>query len=126
MLIEDIQAVFKEQSAPHIFNALKSPKYQFDKYNTSKLLEILKTEKDTFLIFDQTPFYAEMGGQLGDTGTATIHGSIFPIVDTVKDKAGRYLHRLASGSAPQSPIQNPKSIRACRPQLVSAKRGCSS
>jgi hypothetical protein len=35
------QAVFREQSAPHIFNALKSPKYQSDKYNTSKLLEIL-------------------------------------------------------------------------------------
>ena len=41
MLIKDIQAVFREQAAPHIFNALKSPKYQFDKYNTSKLLEIL-------------------------------------------------------------------------------------
>jgi retinol dehydrogenase-12 len=36
-----MQAVFREQSAPHIFTALKSPKYQFDKYNTSKLLEIL-------------------------------------------------------------------------------------
>jgi len=33
--------VFREQSAPSIFTALKSPKYQFDRYNTSKLLEIL-------------------------------------------------------------------------------------
>ena len=33
--------MFREQSAPSIFTALKSPKYQFDRYNTSKLLEIL-------------------------------------------------------------------------------------
>jgi retinol dehydrogenase 12 len=38
---QDFQAAFREQSAPHIFNALKSPKSQPDKYNTSKLLEIL-------------------------------------------------------------------------------------
>ena len=33
--------MFREQSAPSIFSALKSPKYQPDRYNTSKLLEIL-------------------------------------------------------------------------------------
>ncbi|KUJ06664.1 short-chain dehydrogenase/reductase-like protein [Mollisia scopiformis] len=35
------QASFREQSAPRIFSALRSPKYQSDKYNVSKLLEIL-------------------------------------------------------------------------------------
>lgn len=35
------QAKFKEQSAPSIFDALKSPRYQSDRYNVSKLLEIL-------------------------------------------------------------------------------------
>ncbi len=59
------------------------------------LLEVVKTEKDTFLVFDQTPFYAEMGGQAGDTGTALIDGQLVQIVDTVKDKAGRHLHKLA-------------------------------
>ncbi len=37
----DVKASFKEQSAASIFSALKSPKYQPDRYNTSKLLEIL-------------------------------------------------------------------------------------
>jgi alanyl-tRNA synthetase len=63
---------------------------------TGTLLEVVKTEKDTFLVFDQTPFYGEMGGQAGDTGTATIAGQTFQIVDCVKDKSGRHLHKLGS------------------------------
>jgi retinol dehydrogenase 12 len=35
------QARFKEESAPKIFEALMSDKYQPDRYNVSKLLEIL-------------------------------------------------------------------------------------
>ncbi|KAF8860341.1 short-chain dehydrogenase/reductase-like protein [Acephala macrosclerotiorum] len=35
------QASFREQFAPKIFTALKSSKYQSDRYNVSKLLEIL-------------------------------------------------------------------------------------
>jgi len=66
------------------------------------LLEVVKTEKDTFLVFDQTPFYAEMGGQAGDTGHTLINHQKFDIVDTVKDKAGRHLHKLAAGSAAPS------------------------
>jgi hypothetical protein len=37
----DLESSFKEQSELSIFSALKSPKYQSDRYNTSKLLEIL-------------------------------------------------------------------------------------
>ena len=62
----------------------------------AKLLEVVRSGDDTFLVFDQTPFYAEMGGQTGDTGTATLAGQSLQIADTVKDKAGRYLHKLAS------------------------------
>jgi alanyl-tRNA synthetase len=62
------------------------------------LIEIVKADKDTFLVFDQTPFYAEMGGQTGDTGEALIAGQLVPITDCVKDKAGRHLHKV-DGSA---------------------------
>jgi len=62
------------------------------------LLETLRTDGGTFLVFDQTPFYAEMGGQAGDTGTALIDGQLVHITDTVKDKAGRHLHKIAADS----------------------------
>jgi alanyl-tRNA synthetase len=54
---------------------------------------------DTFLVFDPTPFYAEMGGQVGDRGWALIGGQRFEITDTIKDKAGRHLHRIGPSSA---------------------------
>jgi len=60
----------------------------------AKLIDVVKTEKDTYLVFDQTPFYAEMGGQVGDTGAALIDGVEFKISDCVKDKSGRHLHKL--------------------------------
>lgn len=48
-----------------------------------------------FLIFTQSPFYAEMGGQVGDCGFADLGGQKVDIIDTVKDSAGRYLHKVA-------------------------------
>jgi alanyl-tRNA synthetase len=64
------------------------------------LIDIITAGKDTCLVFDQTPFYAEMGGQVGDSGTALVAGKLFHISDTVKDKSGRHLHKLAAGEQP--------------------------
>ncbi|MFZ9683670.1 MAG: alanine--tRNA ligase-related protein, partial [Cephaloticoccus sp.] len=57
--------------------------------------DVISAGDDTFLAFDQTPFYAEMGGQAGDTGTALISGRLVHFTDTVKDKSGRHLHKVA-------------------------------
>ncbi len=70
-----------------------------DKPVDAILTDVVKNGKDTFLVFDRTPFYAEMGGQAGDTGTATVAGQSIQIVDTIKDKSGRHLHKLAADSA---------------------------
>jgi alanyl-tRNA synthetase len=65
----------------------------------AKVIDVVKSGKDTFLVFDQTPFYAEMGGQAGDHGVAKIGGEAVAIVYTIKDDAGRHLHRLAPACA---------------------------
>jgi alanyl-tRNA synthetase len=65
----------------------------------AKVIDVVKTEKDTYLVFDQTPFYAEMGGQAGDHGAVKILGQTFAILYTIKDKAGRFLHQLAPACA---------------------------
>ena len=63
------------------------------------LQDVVNTDHGVFLVFDKTPFYAEMGGQLGDTGHALVGGSPFSIIDTVKDKSGRHLHKVSPGTA---------------------------
>ncbi|MBL9217757.1 MAG: alanine--tRNA ligase [Opitutaceae bacterium] len=77
--------------------ATKFTGYEIDAAHAThaKLVDVVKTEKDTYLVFDQTPFYGEMGGQVGDTGHALINGAKVDILDTVKDKSGRHLHKVA-------------------------------
>lgn len=52
------------------------------------------------LILDQTPFYAQSGGQVGDTGSISGTQGSFAVADTSKNHASVYLHtgRVVSGS----------------------------
>jgi alanyl-tRNA synthetase len=60
----------------------------------TEVLELLEQDGTHYLVTPATPFYAEMGGQVGDAGS--VHGENWElrIVDTVKDEAGRHLHTL--------------------------------
>ena len=76
----------------------------YDRSNLSglktKLLAAVPGKKDSaYLVFAQTPFYAEMGGQIGDTGFAEIGGNRIKILDTIKDDAGRILHKVSAKDA---------------------------
>lgn len=57
-----------------------------------------KHHETVAIVLDQTPFYAEAGGQVGDTGTLQGAGFEFEVQDTQKD-AGLYLHigKVVSG-----------------------------
>ena len=44
------------------------------------------------VVLDQTPFYAESGGQVGDTGTLTLGGETVIVLDTVKGDGGQTVH----------------------------------
>jgi alanyl-tRNA synthetase len=62
-------------------------------------VEQLEGEKACHIILDQTPFYAEMGGQVGDTGTITGKGATFNVESTTSPAPGIIVHtgRLISG-----------------------------
>ncbi len=58
------------------------------------ILACVERDGQTYLITSHTPFYAEMGGQVGDTGTIHIARESFPITNTIKDKQGTILHAI--------------------------------
>ncbi len=44
------------------------------------------------LVLDRTPFYAESGGQIGDTGRLAVGEETVEVLDTVKDADGTIVH----------------------------------
>ena len=44
------------------------------------------------VVLDQTPFYAEMGGQVADHGTITCGEAVFEVTNVQKNKGGKYMH----------------------------------
>lgn len=65
-----------------------------DVHGNASVLEIIRDGQavesiidgqQALVILNQTPFYAESGGQMGDTGTLTLaSGAVFTVTDTVK------------------------------------------
>jgi alanyl-tRNA synthetase len=49
--------------------------------------------QDVEIFLDRTPFYAESGGQVGDTGTIVTESGIAEVVDTVNAVPGLVVHR---------------------------------
>ncbi len=57
---------------------------------TSKVLYL----NNDFVVLDKTPFYAEAGGQVGDTGTITNENGTLVIGNTMAMPSGHYLHTI--------------------------------
>ena len=81
------------------------PESRFVGYETlsadGKVVAIISNEElcgsvsegmDAIIVLDQTPMYAEMGGQVADHGTLSADGVEFLVNDVQKNKGGKYMH----------------------------------
>ena len=69
----------------------------FDELQTASTIDFQYA--DSF-VSSETPFYAEMGGQVGDTGEGEVDGRVFRIINTIRSGAEKLtLHRL-DGAGP--------------------------
>ena len=64
-----------------------------------ELREEVAAGAEAVVVLDQSPFYAEPGGQVADHGTLTADGVVFTVADVQKNKGGKFMHygRLAQG-----------------------------
>ncbi|GJQ62265.1 MAG: alanine--tRNA ligase [Melioribacteraceae bacterium] len=59
----------------------------------AKVLSVAKNEKNTFVVFSQSPFYVEAGGQVSDKGYVTTDDFRWDVVDVLK-KDSAVIHVL--------------------------------
>jgi alanyl-tRNA synthetase len=96
---EKVNPVYKE-------TASSVRKTLFTGYNvlegTGEVLAIIKANKrvneakegdEAEIVLDQTPFYAESGGQVGDQGELLGEAAKFSVTDTVKPAEGMFVHK---------------------------------
>jgi len=70
---------------------------------TASVLEVVQIKDRTAVILDRSVCYAEMGGQVGDTGSLNAGGSLWQIVDTQKS-GPTWLHFITLAEGEESPL----------------------
>lgn len=59
----------------------------------NKAVQTAETGQSVEIVTGQTPFYAESGGQVGDTGKICGNGFQVDVTDTIKDPTGLIIHK---------------------------------
>ena len=72
------------------YDALETP---------ARVLEVVALKDKTAVVLDTSTCYAEMGGQLGDTGELTGSGQLWRVTNTQKS-GNTFLHFVEGGDAP--------------------------
>ncbi len=98
-----------------------------------KVLEVLGVKDKTAVILDTSPMYAEMGGQVGDTGELSAGGGLWRVVNTQKTgdawlhfitedgDAEELLNRPSATNSPPT-IGSPATLTVDRPRRYSIQR----
>jgi alanyl-tRNA synthetase/REP element-mobilizing transposase RayT len=88
------------------FEKLESP---------ARVLEVVSVKDKTAVVLDTSPFYAEMGGQVGDTGEISGGGQLWRVVNTQKS-GNTWLHFIEDGSA-----RVPRAVSGVAPETSSSQ-----
>jgi alanyl-tRNA synthetase/REP element-mobilizing transposase RayT len=91
------------------FEKLESP---------ARVLEVVSVKDKTAVVLDTSPFYAEMGGQVGDTGELTGSGQLWRVTNTQKS-GNTFLHFIEN--ATMSRVEQATSLS--RPATGRTERG---
>ncbi|MDR3378479.1 MAG: alanine--tRNA ligase [Verrucomicrobiae bacterium] len=83
-----------ETTAPTKFVGYESPAAE------TKVLEVVKFKDKTAVVLESTALYAEMGGQVGDTGTLSA-GSYTGLVVNTQKNGHTFLHFLGQDGEPE-------------------------
>ncbi|MFQ3169305.1 MAG: alanyl-tRNA synthetase/REP element-mobilizing transposase RayT, partial [Limisphaerales bacterium] len=67
---------------------------------TATVTEVVEEKKRTGVVLDRSPFYAEMGGQVGDTGTLSVGGKTWAVTGTQK-VGDAFLHFIKGDGVPE-------------------------
>ncbi len=84
-----------------------------------KLVEQLEEGQEAEIVLDQTPFYAESGGQVGDSGLISTDEGMLTVIDTKKHE-GLHVHkvRALSGAIEANQLVNALVDKDRREQTV--------
>jgi len=97
-----------DQTVFHGYEALQHDGKILAIYKAGSPVEFIEAGDEAVIVLDHTPFYAESGGQVGDSGELTTTGATFTVHDTQKIQADVFGHQglLQSGRlAVQDQIQ---------------------
>ncbi|HPQ94644.1 MAG: alanine--tRNA ligase [Thiothrix sp.] len=80
-----------EPTAFHGYERLEESSRVLGLYREGRPVELLRSGEEGQVVLDQTPFYAESGGQVGDTGVLQAATTAFRVHDTRK-QGGGFVH----------------------------------
>ncbi len=88
------QAAQKKEIISVEISELTLPPTDFLGYETLETVAKVLHVDGSVVVVDQTPFYAEMGGQVGDSGELFLGDRPLPVETTTKGGSGIFFHKL--------------------------------
>ena len=85
-----------------------------------KPVDTLQRGQEGSVVLEETPFYAESGGQVGDRGQISIGSTLFEVLDTQKQGSGAILHigKLTEGTLRVGDVVRPQVDAERRQSIV--------